>query len=244
MKPPPTEAYEIKTNIEVGRQIFENIPNELRPGWAGLILSRFDPYIKGVPTEVKELFPIIDNEGRWYEAHEQFSKIRVYLLNHKNYQPEYYLHLAELVAKTTYNASYSSAPFDEDSGWYIPSFALKAAEHFNETTLEDELTSTILVFRRNEKLSDSLTAAKEYIAYKRIDDILWNDWDPIGINDIAPRDKYYSYIPDMLQLLKANASVEEVSKRLYQLETINMGVPGDIETCRKVAEKIKAIPIS
>jgi hypothetical protein len=24
--------------------------------------------------------------------------------------------------------------------------------------------------------------------YKAIDEILWNDWDTIGLNDIAPRD--------------------------------------------------------
>lgn len=28
--------------------------------------------------------------------------------------------------------------------------------------------------------------------YKAIDEVLWNDWDPIGVNDIAPRDEYQS----------------------------------------------------
>jgi hypothetical protein len=36
--------------------------------------------------------------------------------------------------------------------------------------------------------------------FKRIDDILWFDWDPIGINDDAPRDEYESYTPPIFSL--------------------------------------------
>lgn len=78
------------------------------------------------------------------EAHEQFSKIRVFALETKNYKPENYLRLQELVAKVTYNASGQSAPFDSDSGHYIASFALKATEHFDDNRLEEEVKSAIL----------------------------------------------------------------------------------------------------
>jgi len=131
-----TEQYDIKTNIEIGRQIFEDLPNDIRPGWAELILSRFDNYIKDIPTPIKELFPIIYDEDRWQEAHGQFSKIRQFLLDCRHYQPEAYLPLAELVAKVTYNASGQPAPFDSDSGHYIPSIALKATEYFDDDRLE------------------------------------------------------------------------------------------------------------
>lgn len=76
-----TEQYDIKTNIKIGQQIFETLPNEIRPGWAGLVLSRFDNYIKDIPISIKELYPIIDNKDRWKEAHEQFTKIRVFGLH-------------------------------------------------------------------------------------------------------------------------------------------------------------------
>lgn len=124
-----TPQYDIKTNIEIGQQVFENLPNDIRPGWAGLILSRFDNYIKNIPISIKVLYPIVDNKDRWQEAHGQFNKIRRFLLVNKNYQPEVYLLLAELVAKVTYNASGQSATFDSDSGHYIATLALKATEH-------------------------------------------------------------------------------------------------------------------
>lgn len=36
--------------------------------------------------------------------------------------------------------------------------------------------------------------------YTAIDEILWNDWDPIGVSDIAPRDEYQSYTPTIFSL--------------------------------------------
>ena len=233
-----TEQYDIKTNIKIGQQIFENLPNDIRPVWAGLILSRFDNYIKDIPTSIKELYPIIDNKDRWKKAHEQFSKIRRFLLDNKNYQPEAYLLLAELVAKVTYNASGEPAPFDSDGGHHIPSSALKATEHFDDSRLEDEVKSVILLFARNKKFKDNLTAAKDFLLYKKIDDILWFDWDPICINNIAPRDEYQSYVPEIFGLVKAKADRQKIAKRLFKLETDNMGMSGTLENCLEIADKI------
>src|SRR5215213_3739205 len=206
-----TEQYDIKTNIEIGRQIFESLPNDIRPGWAGLILSRFDNLLTDIPRQVAELFLIIDNKDRWKKAHEQFGKIRR-LLDNKNYQPEAYLLLAELVAKVTYNASGQPAPFDSDSGHYIPSTALNATEHFDHDRLEDEVKSAILLFARNKTFKDNLTAAKDFLLYKKIDDILWFDWDPIGVNKFAPRDEYQSYVPEVFDLVKANADHQQIAE--------------------------------
>jgi len=233
-----TEQHNIKTDIKIGQQIFENLPNEIRPGWAGLVLSRFDHYIKNVPTSILELYPIIDNQDIWKDAHVQFNKIRRFLLDNKNYQPEAYLLLAELVAKVTYNASGQPAPFDSDSGHYIASLALKATEHFDDNRLEEEVKSAVLLFSRNKKFKDNLVAAKDFLLCKKIDDILWFDWDPIGINDIAPRDEYQSYVPEIFGLVKAKADRQEIANRLHKLETENMGMGGTIENCLTIADKI------
>jgi hypothetical protein len=233
-----TEQYEIKTNLKIGQEIFENLPNEIRPGWAGLVLSRFDHYIKDIPTSILELYPIIDDKDRWKEAHEQFTKIRALGLENKDYNLENYLRLAELTAKVTYNASGQPAPFDSDSGHYIASLALKATEHFDDNRLEEEVKSAILLFSRNKKFKGNLTAAKDFLLYRKIDDILWFDWDPIGINDLAPRDEYHGYVPEIFQLVKAKAHRREIANRLHKFETENMGLSGTIENCLTTADKI------
>ena len=235
------ETHDIRNNIEIGREIFENIPNDIKPGWAGLILSRFDNYIKNVPKSIVDLYPIIDNQERWKEAHKQFYAIRQFSLDNKNYEPNVYLQLAELVAKITYNASGEPAPFDNDSGWYISSLALKVVLYFNDARLEDEIKSSILIFNRNKKFKDNLGAAKDFIVYKKIDDILWFDWDPIGINDIAPRDEYQSYVPEIFNLKKSGADREVIAKRLLELETVTIGMGGTIENCLTIADKIISV---
>jgi len=233
-----TETHDIKTDIKIGREIFENIPNDIKPGWAGLVLSRFDNYVKGIPTSIKELYSIIDSKDRWNEAHGQFNKIRQFLLDNKDFKPEAYLLLAEKVAKITYNSSGQPAPFDSDSGFYIPSLALQTAGNFEDNRLEEEVKSTILLFNRNKKFKDNLNAAKDFLLYKKIDDILWFDWDPIEINDMAPRDEYQGYVPEIFNLKKSGADRQEIAKRLLKLETENMGMSGTLENCLRTAEKI------
>jgi hypothetical protein len=236
-----TEQYDIKTNPKIGQQIFDNLPNDIRPGWAGLILSRFDNYVNNIPTSVKGLFAIVDNKDRWNEAHRQFTKIRVFGLENKNFQPEIYLLLAELVAKVTYNSSGQPAPFDSDSGHHIPSTALKATEYFDDNRLEEEVKSVILLFSRNKKFKDNLTEASDFLTFKKIDDILWFDWDPIGINDIAPRDEYQSYVPEIFGLIKSKTDKKGIADRLYKLETETMGMTGNMEHCLTIADKILSI---
>ncbi|SDZ81427.1 hypothetical protein SAMN05192529_10288 [Arachidicoccus rhizosphaerae] len=233
-----TENHNIKTNIKIGQQIFENLPHDIKPGWAGLILSCFNHYIKDIPASILELYQIIENKDRWKEAHVQFTRIRVYGLDNKNYKPENYLRLAELVAKVTYNASGQVDPFDYDSGHYIASLALKATEYFDDSRLEEEVESVILLFSRNKRLKDNLEDTKDVLLYKKIDDILWYDWDPIGINDIAPRDEYRSYVPEIFSLIKAKAGKQEIANRLHKFETENMAMSGSIENCLTIAKKI------
>jgi hypothetical protein len=230
--------YDIKNNIKIGQHIFENVPNEIKPCWAEFILSRFDNYVKDIPLSVQELYLIIDNKTLWKESYNQFTKIRKFGLNNREYQPNIYLHLAELVAKVTYNVSGEPAPFDSDSGYHIPSIALKTAEYFDDNRLEAEVKSAILIFNRNKKLKNDLTVTKDFFLYKKIDDILWFDWDPIGVNDIAPRDEYQSYVPEILRLVKAKVNREEIAKTLYNIENHNMGMKGTIENCLIIADKI------
>ena len=78
------------------------------------------------------------------------------------------------------------------------------------------------------------------VLYKSVSDILWYDWDPIEINTIAPRDEYESYVPHIFSLLTKNSTSKEIAEALYSLEKINMGLPGSIERCTKIAEKLIA----
>ena len=74
--------------------------------------------------------------------------------------------------------------------------------------------------------------------YKAVDEILWNDWNPIGINDSAPRNEYYGYIPELFELKINYSDREIIAQKLFEFETKRMGLCGDIDHCRKIADKI------
>ena len=80
--------------------------------------------------------------------------------------------------------------------------------------------------------------------YKTIDEILWNDWDPIGVNDTEEaRDEYQSYTPQVFSFRINNSDNETIAQNLYKIETERMGLNGDIKKCREIAEKILATSI-
>ncbi len=71
-----------------------------------------------------------------------------------------------------------------------------------------------------------------------VDEILWNDWDPIGVNDVAPRDEYQDCVPEICSLVMKNKSATDIADKLYQIETETIGVIGNKEHCLNVANII------
>lgn len=64
-------VHNIKTNIEIGEQIFDAVPRNLQPKWAGVVLNKFNKYLSGIPEQIQELNDIIKNPDYWHEAHAQ-----------------------------------------------------------------------------------------------------------------------------------------------------------------------------
>lgn len=109
---------------------------------------------------------------------------------------------------------------------------------FTNSIMED--APNAIGTERFQNLSKVLKMNKEQIElYKVVDEILWNDWDPIGINDIASRDEYQSYIPEIFSMLIENKDVNTIAERLNEIATKRMGLFANIELSLKVAEKLK-----
>ena len=83
---------------------------------------------------------------------------------------------------------------------------------------------------------------EDKLLYRQIDEILWNDWDPIGVNETPEaRDEYYGYIFDLLELKRRKVSMEEMANHLFRIETEDIGLFGNKENCERVAQKILAL---
>jgi hypothetical protein len=75
--------------------------------------------------------------------------------------------------------------------------------------------------------------------YKKIDEILWLYWDPIGVNDCEEaRDEYHSYLPHIFRLAIEGADAYRISTSLINTIETNIGLGADKEHNLKTAEKI------
>jgi hypothetical protein len=72
--------------------------------------------------------------------------------------------------------------------------------------------------------------------YKGIDEILWKDWDPIGVfGASAARDEYRAYLPQVFRLVLDGAPENQIAEYLFSLETDAIGLSGDKQRCTDVA---------
>ena len=75
--------------------------------------------------------------------------------------------------------------------------------------------------------------------------ILSADWDPIGVRDVPEaKDEYEPYVVPVAKRLMAAISHSNLSNYLLEIETGTMGLGGDNDRARAVAEKLRDIEIA
>lgn len=62
---------------------------------------------------------------------------------------------------------------------------------------------------------------------QEIDRILWEVWDPIGVNNVpAAKGEYGGYVNGVYELLVGSASDDELAGHLYRITSETMGLSG------------------
>lgn len=73
--------------------------------------------------------------------------------------------------------------------------------------------------------------------FAQVDEVLWAEWDPIGINDNEDaRDEYSNYVDDIVTMLKGEVSTSELSSHLLSIEKQKMSLEGNRDNCDRVAK--------
>jgi hypothetical protein len=81
---------------------------------------------------------------------------------------------------------------------------------------------------------------QELALYMAIDEILWRDWDPIGISSIeGPRDEYRMYLPQVYQLALTGDRAK-IADYLFTVAVERMGLTTQRNQHLAVADKILA----
>jgi hypothetical protein len=80
----------------------------------------------------------------------------------------------------------------------------------------------------------------ELALYKAIDEILWRDWDPIGISGVdGARDEYQMYLPQVYQLALAGDRAK-IADYLFTVAVERMGLTTQRNQHLAAADKILA----
>jgi len=80
--------------------------------------------------------------------------------------------------------------------------------------------------------------ATELVAVVRT--MLWEDWDPIGVNQFSEAsDEYDSYAGEVAELVRRGASEQEMFDWLWSLETGHIGLEGDRDNTQQFAAKLQ-----
>ena len=75
--------------------------------------------------------------------------------------------------------------------------------------------------------------------YEKVDELLWIEWDPIGVSDSPEaRDEYYGYLPTIFKLAMEGADEYKISKYLLEFERSGMGMSGNEVNCERVARLV------
>ncbi|MBE3871752.1 hypothetical protein HJ160_23905 [Vibrio parahaemolyticus] len=76
--------------------------------------------------------------------------------------------------------------------------------------------------------------------FKEIASILWNDWDPIGVNDGENDwdDEYDSYVPNIFRLALEGRDASRIARSLSSSIEQNMGLSASLQHDLKIAHKI------
>lgn len=80
-----------------------------------------------------------------------------------------------------------------------------------------------------------------------IKEILWEDWDPIGIKTYPSAEKnsdeYDMYVPEVYALLNSGKNVDDLSSHLMSIEIEQIGLTPGAEEEKRVHEVAKKLHI-
>lgn len=139
----------------VGRTIYESVPPDKRPDWAGALLL----YAAGENDLCSELKTIVelsfsDSKWIWMNAHDAFQAVRKLTLRsekagRRSARQQLVLDIGETAAKVIYNSSGGPAPFDHDVGWGMAARVKRLALLVAQNDFEDNCWH--LLIRRQSK---------------------------------------------------------------------------------------------
>ena len=96
----------------------------------------------------------------------------------------------------------------------------------------------------SQKRKASRQRAKAGVAvYTQINEILFTYWDPIGMNEVIPRDEYEAYVGTVYRALANGVSEFGIVKLLTTIENERIGVRAPTKRKREAARRLCSLDV-
>ena len=144
-----SKLWEDSKYLELGEHLCKLIPTSKQPHWFANLLSmvlRDDEKVEAIDSLLK----VIREESRWSESREVFDSLRIQTLkcerlDSHNFRKIGTLHLAENIAKVTFNSSNLEQPkFDSDSGYWVPQCIKYIIDHSDDEMLNNAVVEYLI----------------------------------------------------------------------------------------------------
>lgn len=135
--------------LQLGEMLCKSIPTSEQPHWFSVLLEMVLVNDEKIGA-ISSLLEITQDERRWSESREIFDSLREQNLHCErleshNFRKIGILHLAENIAKVTFNCSgVGSAQFDFDSGYWIPQCIKYIVDHSKDEKLNTKLVEYLV----------------------------------------------------------------------------------------------------
>jgi hypothetical protein len=131
------EAWAEGDDLLVGKLLSSALSKPSNVWWSRDVLMLGRRALGG-PSVVNRVLELATNPPEWPNSHELFDDVRKETLvvekNGRSLELTMLL-MTELVVKLVYNASDAPAPFDEDTGWWVPQIARELAMFYGTPML-------------------------------------------------------------------------------------------------------------
>lgn len=75
--------------------------------------------------------------------------------------------------------------------------------------------------------------------YTDIDEILWSEWDPIGVSTMDwPKDEYHTYLPRVFSIALSTNDPQKIAEYLEWVVVERMELDSEIEHSLEIARKV------
>jgi len=98
------------------------------------------------------------------------------------------------------------------------------------------------ILRSCQEIVQLYSVKRDLSMHEKIKNVLMQDWDPIGVQEIPEaQDEYDNYVPMIYSMLISRKPVNEVLEYLLWLEGEHMGLTVDHQRTQLIAEKLVSL---